>query len=307
VLVFNEIKPDLIPSSCLALGMFDGVHLGHQKVILDAIKKAESMDALSAIVTFADHPQCVTAKTPTKLITTLEDRLNLFEDLGVQAVVVLKFTEELSRMAAVDYLKNVLVEALHPHYISIGYDHRFGAQKKGNIDLLQKYSEQYNYEVTVIPPVSIDGQVVSSSVIRKFISIGDIPQASKLLGRPFSIRGKVIKGEQRGRVLGFPTANLTIPDEIVSPASGVYSGMVEINDKSYFSVVNVGKRPTFGDIEEDLIEVHILNFDGDLYGQEIQVLFLKRLRDEKKFRSVEELKEQIRLDCQMTAYYSAEI
>ena len=303
MLIFEKIKPDLVNSSCLALGMFDGVHLGHQKVILDAVKKSGQLNALSTIVTFSAHPQLITARTPSKSITSLDDRLSLFEELGIQAVLVLNFDEELSRMSAEDYIKTVLVNALNAKSISIGYDHKFGAQKKGDDKLLELYGKQYNYDVTVLPPVTLDGQIISSSVIRKLISIGDVSSASKLLGRPFSIKGCVIKGKQRGKKLGFPTANLPFPDNIIAPAAGVYSGMVEIDGSSYYAVINFGKRPTFGDLKEDLIEAHVLNYDGDLYDKSIEVSFLKKLRNEIKFNSETELKQQIMEDCRLATLY----
>lgn len=299
MLIFKEIKPDLVPSSCLALGMFDGVHLGHQKVILDAVKKAKSIDAISTVVTFANHPQRITAKTPTKLITTLDDRLDLFRELDIQATVILDFTEEFSKISADDYIKNILTEGLNAKSISIGYDHRFGADKKGDSKLLEKYSSEYGYEVSIIPPVIVEGQVASSSDIRKFISNGDVYLASKLLGRPFSIKGTVIMGQQRGRQLGFPTANVALTENLVAPATGVYSGLVYIDGKSYYSVINLGKRPTFGDISESIIEAHVLNYSGDLYHKTIEISFLKRLREEKPFSSASELIEQIKIDCQM--------
>ena len=299
MLVFNQIKPDLLNSSCLALGVFDGVHLGHEKVILNAVKKSQNLDALSAVVTFSKHPR----KTPVKLITTLDERLKLFEELGVQAAIVLDFTEEIHNMTAEDYIKKFLCEGLNARSITVGYNHHFGAEKKGNTKLLEKYSSECNYELTVIPPVALEGRAVSSSAIRNFISKGDVVSASKFLGRPFSVRGKVIPGQKRGALLGFPTANLSIPDNIIIPEAGVYSGMVYIQEKSYQAVINVGKRPTFGDLKENLIEVHILNFSGDLYNQAIEVSFLKKLREEKKFASTDELKEQIILDCREATFY----
>ncbi|OGI05392.1 MAG: riboflavin biosynthesis protein RibF [Candidatus Melainabacteria bacterium RIFOXYA12_FULL_32_12] len=298
MLVFREIKPNLIPASCLAQGVFDGVHLGHQKVIIDAIEKSRTTDALATVVTFANHPQYITSKNSLKLITNLEDRLELFEALGVQVVLLLDFTEELSKISAVEYIKSVLVEGLNVRHISIGYNHRFGSQKKGDHKLLEKYGEQYGYKVTVIPPVAIEGQVASSSDIRNLISSGDVDSASKLLGRPFSIKGAVIQGKRRGTQLGFPTANMELPENMISPAAGVYSGLAYIGNENYFAVINVGKRPTFGDLTVNLVEAHVLNYSGNLYHKNIEVAFLKKLRDEKRFASEAELVEQIKLDCQ---------
>lgn len=304
MLVFRKIKPNLLDSSSLALGMFDGVHLGHQKVILDAIQMSQKLNTVSTVITFAKHPQLITARTPTKLITSLEDRLDLFEELGIQATVILDFNENLCKMTAEEYLHNILIGALNAKSITTGYDHHFGAQKKGNIKFLEANKENFGYQVNVIPPVNINGQIVSSSVIRQFISMGEMESASKLLGRPFMIKGPVIKGMQRGRVLGFPTANLIMPEEIIEPAGGVYTGTVEIDNRQYYSVINVGKRPTFGDLTEDLIEAHIINYSGDLYDKIIEVNFLKKIRNEKKFNSLDELKAQIQHDCETAAFYA---
>lgn len=231
MLVFNEIRQNLVPASCIAHGMFDGVHIGHQKVILDAVKRAEDINALSIAVSFKNHPQSITAKTPAKLITSLDKRLELFEELGVQAAVILDFNEELSSLSAQEYLDKILIDSLNMKSISIGYDHRFGAQKKGDVKFLEQNSSVYNFEISVMPPVKISGQLASSSDIRKFISIGDVTTASELLGRPFSIKNKIIYGQQRGRMMGFPTINLQMPDNIIEPAAGVYSGIAEIENK----------------------------------------------------------------------------
>jgi len=297
VLIYREIKPNLLKSSCLALGMFDGVHLGHQKVILSAVKNAWIYDSTSTIVTFAKHPGYLKSKSQPRLITTFEEKIELFKKLGVQAVVVLDFTEELSRVSAEDYLKTFLIEGLNAKSISVGYNHHFGANKKGDTALLKRYSTEFNYELKVISPVTIEGHVVSSSAVRKFIHSGDVDSAAKMLGRPYSIKNIVVEGKHRGRLLGFPTANLNLPPEKSCPKAGVYSGIVISDDKLYFSVINVGKRPTYGDLIENLIEAHILDFDRDIYNKEIEVIFLKRIRDEKKFTSEAELKEQIKLDC----------
>ena len=307
MLVFNEIRQNLVPASCIAHGMFDGVHIGHQKVILDAVKRAEDINALSIAVSFKNHPQSITAKTPAKLITSLDKRLELFEELGVQAAVILDFNEELSSLSAQEYLDKILIDSLNMKSISIGYDHRFGAQKKGDVKFLEQNSSVYNFEISVMPPVKISGQLASSSDIRKFISIGDVTTASELLGRPFSIKNKIIYGQQRGRMMGFPTINLQMPDNIIEPAAGVYSGIAEIENKSYYSVVNIGKRPTFGDLEENLIEAHLLNFSEDVYGKEAEISFLRRIRDEKKFSSMEELQTQIKIDCELATTYNSEI
>lgn len=298
MLVFRELKENLLESSCLALGVFDGVHLGHRKVILNAVNKAQKSGATAGVVTFSKHPRFFITKSQPSMIISLEERLKLFEELGVEAAVVLDFDEKLAGMTAKDYLEKVLIGCFNAKSITIGYNHRFGCDKQGNSAFLREYSKKYGYEVSVISPVKIDNHVVSSSAVRKFVLKGDADSAAKFLGRSFKVAGAVIHGQHLGRSLGFPTANLSLPDEIIVPLEGVYSGLVKIDSKVYHAVINVGKRPTIGDLKKDLVEAHILDFDEDIYGRIIEVSFFKRIRDEKKFDSLDELKAQIQKDCE---------
>ncbi|MFH0702964.1 MAG: bifunctional riboflavin kinase/FAD synthetase [bacterium] len=304
MLIFHEIKTGLVDSSCLALGMFDGMHLGHQKVIKNAVEKSKKLAIPSIIVTFSKHPQYITTKAPVKLITSLESRLDLFEKAGIDIAVVLNFTEELSKMSAGDYLKTVLTEGLNAKSITIGYNHHFGSQKKGNSKFFEQYSSQYGYEINVISPVTLNNQIISSSAIRNLISTGDVSLCLNLLGRPFSIKGAVIIGKQRGAGLGFPTANLSMSDDLIIPGDGVYLGLANIGKNQYNAVINIGRRPTFNDLKTSLTEVHILDFNENIYNKEIEVSFLKKLRNEKKFSSENELKKQIKLDCQEAMTYT---
>ncbi len=294
--IITKIEKNTFEASSLALGMFDGVHLGHQKVIMNAIEKAKKLNIKSAIVTFKEHPQVITAKTPTKLISNVEERLGMFENLGVDYCVLLEFNEALSNMTAVEYIEKVLVSSLNAKNITIGYDHRFGSDKMGNEDLLKEYGGKYSYTADVIPAFVIDGQVVSSSIIRKAISSGEVHLAHKYLGRPYEIKGIVVKGAQRGRLLGYPTANIDLCEKYIQPKEGVYAGIAEINNKKYKTVVNIGKRPTYNDIEKSLLEAHLIDFEGDLYSKELKISFIQRIRDEIKFQSEQELKIQIQQD-----------
>lgn len=297
MLVFRELKENLLEASCIALGVFDGVHLGHQKVLLNAVKKAQELNIISAVVTFSKHPRTVILKSHPEMLISLEERLRLFKELGLGAAVVLDFDEKLASMPAKDYLEKVLIGSLNARSITIGYNHKFGGDKAGNGKFLEEYSEKYGYEVDVISPVKIDNHVVSSSAVRKFLLKGDVSTAEKLLGKPFKISGEVVHGQHLGRSLGFPTANLKLPEELIIPMSGVYGGTAEIDSKTYNAVINIGRRPTIGDLKKDLVEVHILDFDEDIYGKNLQVSFLQRIRDEKKFNSLDELKAQIKEDC----------
>jgi riboflavin kinase/FMN adenylyltransferase len=296
VLIFREIKPNLLNSSCLALGMFDGVHVGHQKVIRSAVSNAAKYDAVSTIVTFSKHPKHVKSKTQPRLITTFEEKLEIFKSMGIKAVVVFDFTDEFSHISAENYLKTFLIEGLNAKSISIGYNHHFGENKKGDSNLLKQYSSILDYDLQVSSPVAIDGHVVSSSTIRKHIHAGEVDFAAKMLGRNYSITNIVVEGKQRGRLLGFPTANLNLPPEKACPKAGVYLGSVDIDGENYYSVINVGKRPTYGDLIENIIEAHIIDFDRNIYNREITVSFIKRIRDEQKFLSETELKNQIEQD-----------
>jgi len=323
LLVFREYNKNMLEASSLALGFFDGVHLGHQKVISNAVKKAQQLGVTSAAVTFSQHPRYIISKsaslTPaSNSITFLEEKLELFENLGLQAAVIINFNESIAKMTAHDYLQNVLIDCLNAKNITIGYNHKFGQQsckhkqpnqcinypdkhvdnKTGNGKFLQENSEKYGFNVDIISPVKVNGHVVSSSAIRKHIFSGDVCAANHFLGRPFAVTGKVVHGQHLGRSIGFPTANLDIPYELIIPLRGVYKGNVEIDSNIHSAVINVGIRPTLGDLKRDLVEAHILNFDEDIYGKHIKVSFLSRIRDEKKFDSLDELKAQIQEDCQ---------
>jgi len=299
LLVFRELKENLINASSLALGVFDGVHLGHQKVISNAIKKAEENGLVNAVVTFSKHPRDVVMKHTTQTISPLEERLQIFEKLGVENTIILDFDEKFAKMPAEKYLKDILLKCLNAKNITIGYNHKFGGDKLGNSKFLEENSEKYGYKVNSVSPVKIDGHVVSSSAVRKLILKGEMEAVSRFLGRDFCISGIVVHGQHLGRTIGFPTANLDFDGKQIFPLNGVYAGVVKISSKMYHTVINIGKRPTIGDLEKPIIEAHILDFDKDIYGEKIEISFLSRIRDEKKFNSLDELKTQIQKDCDL--------
>ncbi len=299
--VYKELKKGLLKDTSLALGVFDGVHAAHQKVIQEAVEKARRMNLISAVVTFSEHPrQLIYGITP-NVITLLEDKLQFFRELEVDAAVVINFTEELAKMTAEQYLKNVLQECLGAKSITVGYNHKFGSDKRGTSDFLQEYGDRHNILINIVPPVKINEHTVSSTVIRGFIEAGDVASTREFLGKPFKVRGLVVEGKRLGRTIGFPTANLELAPSQILPLRGVYSGAVKLDGREYSSIINVGRRPTVGEFEKDLVEAHILNFDRDIYGETIEVIFLERIRDEKKFGSLEDLKRQIELDCEAAA------
>jgi len=300
--VITELRKNIFPASSLALGVFDGVHTGHRSVIAQAVKKAGELGILSAIVTFSCHPRCIITGAMPQMITPLDEKLELFSELGVDATVILNFNEEFAKMTAEEYVKNILEGCFNVKSLSVGYNHQFGSDKKGTSDFLRQYCSEQGILLNIIPPVKINSHVVSSSVIRGFITSGDVASAQEFLGRPFKVTGKVVEGQQLGRQIGFPTANLLVNEDLILPLRGVYSGTVRIDDEEFRAVINVGRRPTVGDLEKDLVEAHLLNFNRDIYGKTIEVYFLERIRDEKKFESLDELKTQIERDCRYEVF-----
>lgn len=296
MLIFKDAKPDLLDTSAIALGFFDGVHKGHEAVIKAMLAKAKKNNVTSCVVTFSNHPLEILKKTLIPSIISLEKRLELIQKLGVEAVLVLDFSQELISLSAESYLREILVKSLHPRFITLGFNHFFGANKKGNTEFLKNNAAKYNYEVLSVPPVKIEEEIVSSSLIKKYIEQSNFEKANLYLGRDFSVEGEVLKGRGIGHKIGFATANLVPPPELVDIPNGVYAGWTIVNNKKYKSMINIGTAPTLKDCAKT-IETHILNFDKDIYGQKIEVGFLKKIRDEKKFASKDELISQIKLDC----------
>ncbi|MDI6731134.1 MAG: bifunctional riboflavin kinase/FAD synthetase [Candidatus Margulisbacteria bacterium] len=276
----------------VALGTFDGVHLGHRKVINRAVKFAKKQRVPSIVMTFDPHPQHLVApERGLRLLTTLKEREELFKQLGVDGVVVIRFTEHTRKMSSAEFVDKYLVGRLGVRRVFVGYDYAFGQGRKGAIKDLKKLGEKYGFAVSVVPAVKVKNEAVKSRQIRNLISTGDFAKAVSLLGHPYMIAGKVVKGAGRGTKLGFPTANLQVTAEKLVPAHGVYAGIV--NGKK--CAVNIGARPTFS-AGSTLVEVHIPRFKGNIRGKRLKVQLVARLRDEKQFADVEELKKQIRKD-----------
>ena len=288
-------QPNLNKNLSLALGYFDGVHLGHRAVIKSAVDYARKQGGKSAVITFNDHPCCYFYKTAPKYILTREARREKFAELGVDFLYELDFAKY-ANLSAAEYLENILIKYFSPSSISTGFNHNFGAGKSGSTDFLEKMSAKYNYIYFMTEETKINGETISSTAIRNYLSAGNIEQANKMLGYRFSISGKVVTGQQLGRTIGFPTANLIYPDELIELPFGAYSSSVTINSNKYKGVTNFGIRPTVSNTRQCSLETHILDFNKDLYGQQINVEFIKMLRKEKKFNSVNELKRQIKED-----------
>ena len=306
---FYNATLGLLKRSAIALGFFDGVHPGHQFVIGTAVAEAKRQNLVPAVVTFRDHPRTLTEGSSPLLLTVIEQRLALFEKLGVEATLVLDFTEELCRLPPAEYVKQILLESMGVKLISVGYNHHFGKDREGNPELLAELGSKMGFSVRVAPPVFVDGQEVSSSRIREALLKGEIELANNLLSRPYAIMGQVVRGAGRGRSIGIPTANLLTEEFQFIPARGVYVGQARLKGREPLpTVINIGTRPTFDaqtggsqankDASKFLIEAHILDFSHDIYDQKLELSFCQYLREEKKFDSATHLKTQILADCQ---------
>ncbi|MBY0356755.1 MAG: bifunctional riboflavin kinase/FAD synthetase [Candidatus Obscuribacterales bacterium] len=297
--IFSEIKPGLIKKSSLALGFFDGVHPGHQAVIKRAVDEAKKLDAIPAMITFKEHPRALTLGKSPPLLTLPEQRLELCAQLGIETALLLSFTEELCRLSPDDYVQHVLLECMGARSLSVGFNHRFGRNRIGTPELLAEIGQVHGYDVHVTQEIMFDGEPVSSSRIRDALKAGDVALCHKLLARPYAVPGVVVRGDGRGRQLGFPTANLQSAEELILPGNGVYCGICTLADgRQIQAVINIGLRPTFGKENLPTTEIHLFDFDEDLYGQKLCLQFIDFIRPEKKFDGIDELKEQITHDCQ---------
>jgi riboflavin kinase/FMN adenylyltransferase len=286
---------DALTGSCLTIGNFDGVHMGHTKLLQRVCDRASAASLLSVALTFDPHPrQVLSGQAAPPAITLVEHKLECFEANGIQIAVVLPFTRELAALEPEIFVRETLVEGLCLKHLVIGYDYAFGKGRKGNFELLSALGQQYGFSVERLDPVIINGAVVSSTRIRDMVQAGKVWDVRPLLGRFHQVRGKVAHGFKRGRKLGFPTANVAVRDELV-PLSGVYAVWVETGGIMRPGVANIGRNPTFGDFEMT-VEAHILDFKGKLYDQPIRVHFVQRIRSEKKFSGPEELITRIRED-----------
>jgi riboflavin kinase/FMN adenylyltransferase len=279
----------------LTIGVFDGVHLGHKHLLSQLKEKAGEQNLLTGVVTFRQHPQEVLSpQVRLPFLTDLSQRIRLLKDEGIDIVVVLSFSDELARLGAREFAI-LLKKHLRMQGLLIGPDFALGKNREGDISTLRTLGQEMNFSLSAIPPVMINGEVVSSTTIRRGLAQGDMGKVHNLLGHYFSLHGHIITGAGRGRGLGFPTANLEVDSKQALPPDGVYATLAHLDNGTYQSVTNIGKRPTFGS-GEHLVEAYILDYQGDLYGQELQLDIIERLRNEKQFANPEELKEQITKD-----------
>ena len=305
--VTKILQPDAEPCgvpTTATLGTFDGVHIGHRVILKRLVEKARETDTESVVVTFDRHPLTVVnpGRAP-KLLSTLNEKIAVFETFGIDHVIVLEFTEEISRMRAGEFLKRYLVDCLSLRNFVVGYDHHFGSDKVHTTDQLRDFETGYAISVEIVPPVLMGGVVVKSSLIRELIEGGDVERAAVLLDGGYSIAGTVVRGRGTGKQLGFPTANIEpVEPAKAIPRNGVYAGWVEFGESRFNAVITIGPRPTFN-ISQELIEVHVPDISHEFYDRDIRVGFSQRLRDIVKFETEEALAGQIRRDIEKTRQF----
>ena len=290
-------KQTLSRDTIITIGTFDGVHIGHKKIIKRLLKIAKEENLQAVVLTFFPHPRMVVQKDTTiKMLNTIDEKTKLLESEGIDHLVVKKFTKQFSRLTAQDYVQDLLVETLHVKHIIIGYDHHFGRNRTANINDLKAFGEIYDFKVTEISAQEIDEVTVSSTKIRKALLEGDLKTANTFLGYNFMLTGSIVKGKGIGKQLEYPTANINIEESYkLIPKNGVYVVKSKIDNKSVFGMMNIGTNPTV-DGKVQSIEVHLFDFSKDIYGLQLEVEILERLRDEKKFDSLEALKQQLSKD-----------
>jgi riboflavin kinase/FMN adenylyltransferase len=282
---------------CLAIGFFDGVHLGHQQIIRQTISDARQHGAIAVVLTFDRHPNSIVApdKVP-PLIYSLSQKLRAIESLGADALLLIQFKKKFSEQTGEEFIRSLTRDFGKIHSICVGADFAFGHKRSGNVALLKKLGGEISFQVHGLAAVSLDGQIVSSTRIRETIRAGDFDAASQMLGRTYAISGRVVEGDKIGHKLGFPTANLEVTAQLL-PSNGVYSGCAKLRGQFYRVALNIGLRPTVASAKPQLrVEAHLLDFDGKLYGEDLEIEIGEKLRDERKFNSPNELREQISRD-----------
>lgn len=284
-------------ASAVTIGTFDGLHIGHQKILNQLTQYSKQQHLDSVVFTMFPHPRLVLqADQSLKLLNTIAERIALIESCGIDYLVIEPFSKEFSKLSAVEFVRDVLVNCLHTKLLVVGYDHRFGRNREGDFSQLQDFSTLYHFELKQIAKQDIDNIGISSTKIRQALMDGDMETANAYLGYPYLLSGTVIKGQGLGKTLGFPTVNLSIPEAYkLIPKTGVYIVKTEVNKKMVYGIMNIGYRPTV-EGNHKTIETFLLNFKGDLYGKNLKIQLLKRLRDEQKFASLDLLKVQINLD-----------
>lgn len=292
----QEIKRD--EKSIITLGTFDGLHLGHQQIVESVIQKSKQSKSRSFLLTFDPHPRkVIPGRNDVKLLSTLEEKILILEKLGLENLLVIKFTEEFSKQSPEQFVEKYLVNGTGIKEIVIGYDHHFGKGRGGDFELLQSFGQKFNFDVSIVPEFSVDGETVSSTKIRNALLAGEVSKAGKMLGRNYSFKGIIVRGDGRGKKLGFPTANISIDSEDkLIPAKGIYAGECIVEGEKHYGLLSLGSRPTFHKDGEVIPEFYIFDFERDIYDKVMQVNMVEKIRDEKKFNSVDELISQMKND-----------
>ncbi len=298
--VYNDIDKFSAKNPIVTIGMFDGVHLGH-KTILERINElSEQKNGETVVITFWPHPRLVLSNTNKKLryLSTIDEKLFLLEKAGIDNVIILPFTLEFAKKTACEFIEEILVEKIKINHLVAGFDHQFGRDRKGSLEELSNCAKQNNFSIEKLDALSIDNKTISSTLIRKIIENGEIQKANKYLGFDYFILGKVVSGNRIGRSIGFRTANIELSDgHKLRPGIGVYAVEINFDNNIFKGMLNIGIRPTIDEaIKVKSIEVHIFDFDKDIYGEKVQVIFKKKIREEKKFENFDALKQQLEID-----------
>jgi riboflavin kinase/FMN adenylyltransferase len=297
MIIYRSIDEITAPlqNPVVTIGNFDGVHLGHREMFRRLKESAAEIGGVSVVVTFDPHPLRVVASGKSiALINTLEEKVKLIAASGLDYLLIIPFEQNFANVTATEFVEQILVDRIGVRRLLIGYDYAFGKGREGNVELLRQLGEKLSFRVDVLAPISVNGTIYSSSLIRTLIREGNVGEVVLYLGRHFSIGGRVVHGRHRGKTLGFPTANIVTDKELV-PADGVYAVKVRIGAKLYDGACNIGNNPTFADGQQS-IEAFVFDFDGELYGQDIRLYFIERVRDEQRFSSTQDLVEAISAD-----------
>jgi riboflavin kinase/FMN adenylyltransferase len=287
----------------LTLGVFDGLHLGHQLIMRTVVERAKAIDAVPTVITFDPHPRALLhPESAPPLLQTFDQKIEALGVLGIEQTIVIRFDREFSQVRAEEFLRTVIADRLHAKEVYLGCGFAFGHNREGNIELLRAVSRSLGFLADEVPELRLRSRRVSSSRIRELLQQGRVNLVRRMLGRPYGVEGMVVRGAERGAGLGFPTANLH-PQNRVIPRTGVYVTATLIDDQWRRSVTNIGTQPTFDSDNESSVETFVMNWSGDLYGDVLRVRFLHRLRDEKKFSSVDDLKSQIERDVKRAHHY----
>ena len=296
-------------NSVVTVGTFDGVHLAHQEIAREVVNRARMKEGRSVVVTFDPHPKEVVGKkgVPVQLLSTLDERCELLSKLNIDLLYIINFTYAFSRFSSREFYEDQIVKGLGASEVVVGYDHMFGRDREAGIEDLVRMGQEFGFSVFAVHPYKVDGETISSTLIRNILKSGNTESAQKYLGYPYSLTGTVVHGDGRGKTIGYPTANIEpASSKKVVPGNGVYFVGVRWSGKQYFGMMNIGTRPTITDTGDRTIEVNIFDLDADLYGETLTVTFLRRLRDELKFDSIAELVDQIGRDKEESMKYMTE-